>query len=73
MALAKESARCPYCRESIAVGAIRCKHCHTDLAQPKRKKLNPFGPVNNFRTGFLCGILFSLIILVLGYYQFFAE
>lgn len=72
MSLAHESNRCPYCREPIAVGAIRCKHCHADLAGPRKKWGLSLPEINNFRVGFLCGLLFVAIVEVLLYYQFFA-
>ncbi len=72
MSLAKESSHCPYCREPIAVGAIRCKHCHADLAGSGPQKPSPLTGLNTFRTGFLTGILFSLVITLLVYFQFFA-
>jgi hypothetical protein len=72
MSLAKESSRCPYCREPIAVGAVRCKHCHADLAGSGSKRKSPLDGLNTFRTGFLSGILFCLVITLLIYFQFFA-
>jgi hypothetical protein len=68
VAVAKE--KCPYCRESIAPGAVRCKHCHADLAAVKKKKSNRLGSLDTFRTGFLSGTLFVLILVVLAYLQF---
>jgi len=73
MALAKEITKCPFCKESIAANAIRCKHCHADLVKPKDKKPGIFGETNTFRTGFLTGILFSLILTILLYYQFWVD
>ena len=72
MALAKVFIRCPYCKERIAADAVRCKHCHADLTAPKKKFQLSLKGMNNFRTGFLCGILFVLIVIVLVYYQFYA-
>ena len=72
MSLAKEMTRCPYCREPIAAGALRCKHCHADLTEKKPGKKLLFGKVNTFRFGFLCGILFTIVVFWLVYLQFFA-
>ncbi|MEW5794971.1 MAG: hypothetical protein AB1772_01295 [Candidatus Zixiibacteriota bacterium] len=71
MSLAKETTKCPYCKEPIASGAVRCKHCHADLAARSEKKKSLFAGLDTFRTGFLCGIAFSLVIAVLAYFQFF--
>jgi hypothetical protein len=71
MSLAKETAKCPYCKEPIAAGAIRCKHCHADLVKRDDKKGSRFAKYNTFRIGFLCGIIFAIVIFVLGYIQFF--
>jgi uncharacterized paraquat-inducible protein A len=67
MSLAKSTQKCPYCKETIAAGASRCKHCHADLKTPKRHWLTR---INNFRAGFLGGILFALVLFVLGYLHF---
>ena len=71
MSLAKEIAKCPFCREPIAIGAIRCKHCHADLGG-KGKPPSFLKRLDTFRTGFLSGLLFMVILIVLAYYQFFA-
>ena len=73
MTVAKETVRCPFCREPIAAGALRCKHCHADLTGGAGRKKSPLAALNTFRTGFLAGVLFSLILAVLIYLQFFAE
>ena len=71
MSLAKEIAKCPYCKEPIAAGAIRCKHCHADLVKRDDKKGSRLAKYDTFRIGFLCGIVFAIVIFVLGYIQFF--
>jgi hypothetical protein len=71
MTVAKETVRCPFCREVIASGATRCKHCHADLSE-KRQKRSLLARYNTFRVGFLGGVLFTLILIVLIYYQFYA-
>jgi len=70
MSVALQTVRCPYCRELIAAGALRCKHCQADLSGKSEKKKNALTPLNTFRTGFLTGILFCLILAVLMYFQF---
>lgn len=72
MTLAKETIRCPYCREPIVAGATRCKHCHADLTERKSAKKSWLGRVNTFRVGFLSGILFTIIVFWLVYLQFFS-
>ncbi|MEW6413105.1 MAG: hypothetical protein AB1483_11660 [Candidatus Zixiibacteriota bacterium] len=71
MTLTQSLEKCPYCRETIAAGATRCKHCHASLVENGNNAA--FGSkYNTFRTGFLCGILFTLILVVLGYLHFSA-
>ena len=71
MSVAKTLDKCPFCREPINPGATRCKHCHADL-KPGEKTRSPFRKLNNFRAGFLSGVLFCLILTVLIYLQFYA-
>jgi len=70
MTVARATARCPYCRESIHPSATRCKHCHADLTSQKKTR-SPLAGLNNFRTGFLTGVLFSIVLGILFYLQFF--
>jgi len=70
MSLAKETTRCPFCKEPIAAGAIRCKHCHADLARREDKKKSFLGRYDNFRAGFIVGVVFSIVIAALAYWQF---
>ncbi len=69
MTLTQSLEKCPYCRETITAGATRCKHCHADLDDNKPRN-NVWSKYNSFRTGFLCGILFTLILFVLAYLHF---
>ncbi len=69
MSVLKEDQKCPYCKESIAAGATICKHCHSELKAVKSKK-SVFAKYNNFRAGFLSGILFTLVVIILAYLQF---
>lgn len=69
MTLVKELRKCPYCRETIAADATRCKHCHAEL--PGKKKTDHWWTgLNTFRTGFLTGVLFTLILALLVYFHF---
>jgi len=72
MTVARETIRCPFCREVIAAGATRCKHCHANLSERKQKR-SVLARWNTFRFGFLAGILFSLTLIVLIYYQFYGR
>jgi len=69
MTLAKDVSKCPYCKEPIVTGAVRCKHCHADLTTGSTKQ-SFWTKYNCFRTGFLCGLLFAVIIFVIGYFHF---
>ena len=69
MSVINKIEKCPFCKEKIQTGAVRCKHCHADLSQ-KKKKNSYLTKLNNFRTGFLTGILFMLVIVVLIYFQY---
>ncbi|HUV30959.1 MAG TPA: hypothetical protein VMY05_07730 [Acidobacteriota bacterium] len=68
MAVVRETVKCPYCFEPIMAKATRCRHCHADLVSTTRKRT--FGKHNTFRTGFLAGVLFTIIMAVLIYLQF---
>ncbi|UCG60952.1 MAG: hypothetical protein JSV52_11560 [Candidatus Zixiibacteriota bacterium] len=69
MTLARNFTKCPYCREEIAEGAIRCKHCHADLSDLKKKE-SVWAKYNCFRTGFLVGILFTIVLSIILYLHF---
>ena len=69
MSLAKETKRCPFCKEVINATAVRCKHCHADLSDGTGKKPGRVNALNTFRNGFLTGVVFSAIIALLIYLQ----
>jgi uncharacterized paraquat-inducible protein A len=69
MTLARELKKCPACNETISNAATRCHHCHTDL--PRKKSW--WAKIDNFRTGFLSGILFTLIVGLLVYLHFLGD
>jgi len=74
MAVAKETTRCPFCKEVIMAGATICKHCQSELSSRPAKSSGPAARLkkrlDTFRTGFLVGILFSLVIVFLIYRHF---
>lgn len=72
MSLATEARRCPFCREAIAGTATRCKHCHADLNDRPGQRPAFIKKINTFRTGFLCGVLFAVLMTILVYFQFYA-
>jgi len=70
MAGVKDKEKCPFCKEEIAPGAVICKHCHSILsAPPKKKKKVPFW-YSTFMLGVYTGIVFSGILVYL-YYKIF--
>lgn len=71
MSVVKTMTSCPFCKEPIAAGATKCKHCQSDLTAAAKKKRPYFAKFNTFRTGFLSGILFTLAIGILFYIQFY--
>lgn len=44
--------KCPYCKESIKSGSIKCKHCHVDLSTDEAIKMikesNKMSPLVKF-------------------------
>lgn len=73
MSVAKTFETCPFCREQILPGALRCKHCHADLSESKAKKKSSLARFNTFRLGFLIGVLFALVTGFLLYWQVYRE
>ena len=61
---ARNVAECPFCRELVAKGAIRCPHCHANLKIPKRAKKPPV-LLSSFMMGFYAATLFWLILIIL--------
>ena len=71
MVVSKPMKKCPFCLEPIAVAASRCKHCQADLTGDKKTKSgSAFASINNFRVGFISGVLFALILAILAYGHF---
>jgi len=73
MSVAKQLQKCPFCLEPIIAGATRCKHCQADLTAGGKKKSSRLARLQTFRVGFLTGILFSLILVVLIWAHFYWE
>jgi hypothetical protein len=57
--------------EPISAEASKCRHCHSDLTSYKKRKGSRIARFDNFRLGFVTGILFTLIVSLLIYGQFF--
>jgi hypothetical protein len=71
MSVAKQTVICPFCREPILAGATKCKHCQSNLAEIKEKKGSIFQKYNTFRFGFMTGVVFTIVLFILVYWQFF--
>lgn len=63
MSYGQETAKCPKCKESVLPGATKCKHCGSEIKTGKKTWYTKY---NNFRAGFLSGILFTLCLVVLA-------
>jgi hypothetical protein len=70
MSIARTTEKCPYCKEPIISGAVRCKHCHADLKPVGEKKRSRLARLNTFRVGFISGLVFSIVLAILYYLQF---
>lgn len=53
----KQTTQCPYCKEEIVFGAIKCKHCHSDLLQCS----------NNKRGFAITSIIFGIIVILASF------
>jgi hypothetical protein len=74
MTLAKQFTTCPCCKEVIASGATRCKHCQADLTKADdSKQKSRFAAYNTFRMGFLTGVIFTIVLAILAWFQFRSE
>lgn len=54
---------CPFCRELIPKGAVRCSHCQSFLKIPRHdQKKRPF-LLNNFMLGFYAATILWLYVM----------
>ncbi|HVP07629.1 MAG TPA: hypothetical protein VMS71_07295, partial [Candidatus Acidoferrum sp.] len=65
MSVAKTMGVCPYCREPIQAEATKCKHCQSDLTSIKKPKRSYFARFNTFKYGFVVGVCFTVLLLIL--------
>jgi hypothetical protein len=65
----KKTKICPYCHEEILIGAVKCKHCQSNLKKeeweawgekPKAKYHDSYWPLS------LIAVLFPILGLLLG-------
>ncbi len=71
MALAtKPLTKCPFCKEQILEGAIKCKHCHSELKALEKEEPGFFSRLNTFRNGFIAGVVFMLVLVILAWKHF---
>ena len=61
---ARNVASCPFCKELIAKGAMRCPHCHADLKIPRKVKKQPF-MLSPFMVGFYTATALWLALIIL--------
>ena len=73
MSVAKSTAICPFCKEPINAGAVKCKHCQSDLLASKKAGKGHFSRFDTFRNGFISGIVFAVAVALLAYFQFFRD
>jgi hypothetical protein len=59
---AKRIVECPFCKELIPKGAVRCSHCQSDLKPPVRVRKPPF-----LRGPFMLGVYVSTIFWIIFY------
>lgn len=69
MSVVKQTAVCPHCKEQIVAGATKCKHCRSELGKADSKK-SRLARYDTFRAGFLVGVLFTIVVIILGYLTF---
>ena len=59
--MARNVVECPFCKELVAKGAVRCRHCQADLKLPKKRRRRPFF-LHSFMLGMYAATIFWLII-----------
>lgn len=60
---ARHVSECPFCRELVTKGALRCPHCHADLRIPKKRRKRPF-VVGPFMLGVYAATIFWLVFIL---------
>ncbi|MCX6827082.1 MAG: hypothetical protein NTV06_07455 [candidate division Zixibacteria bacterium] len=58
----KYQEKCPFCREEILSGAMVCKHCHSIIKLPLKKKKGPLWR-SSYLLGFYSGIIFMAALI----------
>lgn len=61
---ARNVVTCPFCKELIARGAVRCPHCQSNLIVPRRRKRRPF-LIGNFMLGFYVATIIWILLIIL--------
>jgi hypothetical protein len=61
---ARNVIECPFCKELVTRGALRCPHCHADLKVPKKMKKPPF-MLSSFMVGFYTATALWLFLIIL--------
>lgn len=73
MSLPRPNVPCPFCKEMIHPDAVKCRFCQSELKSATKKRGNPLAKYLTFRNGFLIGVLFTIVVGVLIYSQFYME
>ncbi len=60
---ARNVVTCPFCKELVARGAVRCPHCHSNLVVPRKRKKRPF-VIGNFMLGFYAATIIWLLLII---------
>jgi len=60
---ARNVVTCPFCKELVSKGAMRCPHCHSNLVVPRKKKRRPFW-MGSFMLGFYAATVFWLLLII---------
>lgn len=61
---ARNVVECPFCKELVSRGALRCPHCHANLKIPRKARRAPFW-ISPFMLGVYTASIFWVILIVL--------